>query len=108
MKRDHYRQGDILILPVTGIPDNTVPVQREQGKAVLAHGEVTGHHHAIADDTAELVTAEQAAELYLIVHGTDPVSLTHQEHATITIDPGSYQVVRQREYTPERIRQVQD
>ena len=113
-----YRQGDVLLVATTSIPDGTVPVKRENGRLVLAHREVTGHHHSILDRDAELVaitasadtlvTADEAAELYLLVHGTEPVELTHQEHATVTVEPGVYRVVRQREYAPEEIRRVAD
>jgi hypothetical protein len=34
--------------------------------------------------------------------------LQHAEHATQTIEPGVYRVVRQREYSPEEIRRVAD
>jgi hypothetical protein len=34
--------------------------------------------------------------------------LTHPEHASITLPAGSYQVRRQREYTPEAVRPVAD
>ena len=52
------------------------------------------------DDAAQLVSASEAQELYLIVHGDAPVSLVHEEHATLEVDPGVYRVVRQREYRP--------
>lgn len=113
-----YRQGDVLIVAISpdDVPRAAVPLKREGGKAILAHGEVTGHHHAILDpdvdllttDDDPLVTADEAAELYLLVHGTEPVELTHQEHETIVVDPGAYKVVRQREYSPERIARVAD
>lgn len=113
-----YRQGDVLLVAINEIPANATKLERENGKAVLAHGEATGHHHAISAPEAELsavategeqiITADQAAELYLLVHGTDPVDLTHQEHATISVEPGAYRVVRQREYAPDEIRRVID
>ena len=107
--RDHYRQGDILLIPITDIPRNAKAVRRENGKLILAHGEVTGHHHAFGTDVTnvELVTKEGAQQLYLMVHGL-PAPLTHQEHATIDVAPGVYEVRRQREYSPEAIRNVQD
>jgi hypothetical protein len=55
-----------------------------------------------------LVPVDEAAELYLLVHGTDPVDLVHEEHATITIDPGVYRVQRMREYAPEAPRRLAD
>lgn len=103
-----YRQGDVLIVPTSNVPAKTTPVKREDGAAILAHGEVTGHAHRILDESAELVTAAEAAELYLLVHGTEPVALTHDEHHTIMLPPGNYEVRRQREYSPEAIRNVAD
>ena len=77
---------------------------------VLAHGEITGHHHSILEQDVQLVSTEQADELrmWLRVTAPDPVALTHQEHATIMLPPGNYEVRRQREYTPERIVNVAD
>lgn len=111
-----YRQGDILLVPVDSIPEGTKPLARENGRVVLAHGEVTGHCHAIVEPEVELVglgdqqlvSAEQAAELYLLVNGADDVALVHEEHSTISVPPGQYEVRRQREYAPDEIRQVAD
>ena len=107
--RPLYRQGDVLLIPIDDVPRNAKAVHRENGKLILAHGEATGHHHAFDVDVTnvELVTKEGADELYLLVHGT-PAPLTHQEHDTIHVDPGAYEVRRQREYAPEEIRQVAD
>jgi hypothetical protein len=111
-KRKPIRQGDVLLIPISRIPKNTKPVAREDGRLILAHGEITGHAHAILDERAELVTSDQAAELeamFLLVHGEESVSLVHEEHGTIEIPAdGPYEVRRLREYAPERSRQVQD
>lgn len=112
-KPKQYRQGDVILVRVDeDVPPGTTR-ERENGRVILAHGEVTGHAHAIVDERAELVepqlvTREGAAELYLLVHGTEPVTLTHEEHATIAVPPGAYEVRRQREYSPQEIRQVAD
>ena len=108
--RPMYRQGDILLIPIDQVPPGTKPVKRENGKLILAHGEITGHHHAFDTDVenVELVSKEDAAELYLLVYGDETVPLTHQEHATIPVAPGKYEVRRQREYSPEALRQLQD
>jgi predicted phosphodiesterase len=105
--RKQYRQGDILLVP-TNVPRKAKAVYRENGRLVLAHGEVTGHAHAILETSAELVTQEQADDLYLLVHGSEHVDLVHEEHGTISVDPGAYKVVRQREYAPEETRLVAD
>lgn len=102
------RQGDVLLVPIEEVPAAVLPLPREDGRVILAHGEVTGHAHAIVDESAELVSAEGAAELYLIVHGTDPVALEHEEHDTIMIPPGKYERRMQREYSEEGNTQVLD
>lgn len=105
-----FRQGDVLIRPVLKIPAGTTPVKRENGLVILAHGEVTGHHHSIHERDVELVTTQQADELrmWLTITASEPVALVHQEHDTIMLPPGHYEVRRQREYSPEALRQVQD
>jgi hypothetical protein len=75
---------------------------------VLAYGEVTGHAHAIRDKRAALFRDPKLAAIFMHVSGDGPVALDHQEHDTIHIPPGDYQVIRQREYTPDAIRDVAD
>jgi hypothetical protein len=100
-----YRQGDVLVVAVEGIPAGAVPVPRAGGEVVLAHGEATGHRHAITDPHAELFRALDA--VYLCVAGADTV-LEHPEHDPITLAPGEYRVIRQREYSPDAPRYVHD
>jgi hypothetical protein len=103
-----YRQGDVLIIPVRSIPENLEPVDREGGRVVLAHGEATDHPHAIADEGAALFRDASLGAVFMTVSGDAPVALAHDEHGTIMIPPGHYQVVRQREYSPEAVRNVAD
>lgn len=102
------RQGDVLLVPIQEVPAATSPLPRENGRLILAQGEMTGHAHAIIDESAELVSAEGAAELYLIVHGSEPVALTHEEHDTVMVPPGRYERRIQREYAEEGNTQVLD
>lgn len=108
MKPQLYRQGDVLLVAVDSAPSDARSVRRQGGRLVLAEGEVTGHAHAVLDESAELVTVEEATELYLLVHGTEPVELVHEEHGTVAVPPGAYEVRRQREYAPDEIRRVAD
>jgi hypothetical protein len=103
-----YRQGDVLIVPVKELPAKLEPVQREHGRIILAHGEVTGHAHAIKDQKAALFRDPKLAAIFMNVSADGPVALEHEEHGTISIPPGNYQIVRQREYHPEEIRRVED
>lgn len=95
------RQGDILLVPVEKLPGKLVEVPRQNGRIVLAEGEATGHLHAIED--AEALFLAEDLELvegrFLMVEAEAGVSLEHPEHDTITLDPGLYEVRRQREYT---------
>lgn len=102
-----YRQGDVYIVPVASVPEKLEPVARESGRVVLAHGEVTGHAHAIKAEGAALFRDPKLMAVFMTVTG-DPVALEHDEHSTITLPAGNYQIIRQREYTPERIINVAD
>ena len=46
--RATIRQGDVVLFPVSKLPNGCKEVPNEKGRIVLAHGEVTGHAHAIA------------------------------------------------------------
>lgn len=105
-----YRQGDVLLVRVGDLPADARPLPREGGKVVLAHGEATGHHHAVLERDAELFApgeASAAAERYLRV-GQGGATVTHQEHAPIALPEGVYEVRRQVEYTPQAIVRVVD
>lgn len=98
-----YRQGDVLLVAVQSMPADAI-AEKHDGRLVLAYGEVTGHAHAINPADAQLYTAH--GERFLQV--SERTELVHEEHASITLEPGLYKVVRQREYSPKEIRRVLD
>ena len=100
-----YRQGDVLIVECERVPAGK-EVDRENGRIVLAHGEATGHSHAIASMDATLFMDEATLNRYLDVRA--PVVIEHEEHGRIELPSGYYQVRRQREYRPEGLRNVAD
>ena len=101
-----YRQGDVLITRITKLPADLKPVDREGGRIILAHGELTGHAHAIAD---KHVTLRQTAAGQLFLEILESAaSLKHEEHSTVTLPPGLYRVARQVEYSPAALRNVAD
>jgi hypothetical protein len=102
MSGAQYRQGDVLLVAVEAIPAQVSPVAREDGVLVLAHGEATGHRHAIAEPHADLLAApgEEIERRFLRVVG-GPAYLVHEEHNPIALPAGSYQVIRQRAYEPQ-------
>lgn len=93
-----YRQGDVLLLQVSAPRAELKEVPREAGRIVLAHGEVTGHSHAIASKSARLAINEQTLERFL--RAKAPAVLEHEEHARVRLPPGNFEVRIQREYDP--------
>jgi hypothetical protein len=101
---DQYRQGDVLLVKVERQAGSLKPVPREKGRVVLAHGEATGHAHSLRSGKLLMDLATGRRYLRLLKGAV----LEHQEHAPIELEPGDYEVVRQREYSPEAIRYVAD
>ena len=90
-----FRQGDVLLVRAAEMPLGR-SIDPEAGRLVLARGEATGHHHSVAVEDGELV--DTAEGLFLRIMAATP--LEHQEHSAITLEPGVYRVLRQREYAP--------
>lgn len=91
------RQGDVLLEMIESAElGDALP--RDAGRIVLAYGEVTGHAHAIHEDSATLF-AGKAANTGVFLQVLETVSLRHEEHSKIDVPPGLYRVVRQREWT---------
>ena len=98
-----YRQGDVLLIPVTTIPTNLVKTKM----VTLALGEVTGHHHTI--NYGAVGYGDQYDSLAEFVQVVDEsATLTHQEHGEIQLPKGMYRSVIQSEYTPAAIKNVAD
>ena len=93
------RQGDVLLVEVATIPGGC-----KKKDLTIAYGEVTGHHHTF--DSGECLVSSTGQQY---VQLENPANLTHQEHDTITFQPGKDKVVLQREYDlVEGVRQVMD
>ena len=108
MTTSYMRQGDVALIPVAKMSRHGLrKVRRDQGRIVLAYGEVTGHAHAILDASASLYETADAAERWLRV-GKGGAVLVHEEHAPINLPAGDYEVRLQREYHPSEIRRVLD
>jgi hypothetical protein len=116
--RNMAAQGDFIIFRVKDIPENVTRVAPENGMIVVAHSE-TGHNHVLLADGVqafEPVTDKgntQNIDLYkmfLLVEA--PAMIEHlrsyDTHEAIMVPPGTYEVRRQREYTPEGFRRAAD
>jgi hypothetical protein len=101
MQRKAYRQGDVLLVELA--PEEKIsgsPIPADNRRFILAEGEQTGHHHAVAA-TANVAFLAAGAQRYLRVNKS--VELTHQEHEPLDIPPGNYEVRLQRTPAPGSI-----
>ena len=103
-KNMQYRQGDVLITEIDGHTEGFSPVPRENDRVVLAHGEATGHAHAIASREATLY--ERGEERRLLMRRG--ASLAHEEHREIPLRPRVHDITRQEEYVEGEIQRVAD
>jgi hypothetical protein len=101
------RQGDVLLIAVEKIPGNSELLARDaRNRVVLALGEATGHVHALHESGVQMLRAANSDEFLRV---TETALLRHEEHTPISVPPGLYRVVRQREFVREtRSRPVLD
>jgi len=106
------RQGDVLLVPTTDRPSPHAKPVTDRGRVILAYGEVTGHAHEVTgldntDSVPPMQLFEEPNGRRLLVI-SKPSELRHEEHGAIALAPGAFEIVRQREYAPEAIRNVTD
>lgn len=92
--KNFKHQGDIPLYPHEG--PITGEAVKHNGTFVLALGEATGHHHRIEVahlNDMQIVKTEGGYILTLKKEGT----ITHQEHLSITLAPGTYRTGHERE-----------
>lgn len=132
MKSHQIRQGDVYLIPVKALPEGCTHIEPEGGRRfVLAHGEVTGHAHAIyeftPDEKAEQDIANAAeiagaalerartrrtaqmwsspsGEWYLEVRQQS--TMKHEEHAAPQIPAGIYHCPVQVEAGPDNMLRI--
>ncbi len=97
-----WRHGDVLVQLCDEIP----PQARALPHLIVARGEITGHAHRILEREGNELFG-LGDEMFLRV-GDNGATLTHEEHAAIRLERGTYRIWIQREYTPEAIRRVLD
>lgn len=97
-----YRHGNISLHEINEVPE----AQKEQKeKYILAYGEATGHHHQMQGVVSLLTLSNRR---WITVD--EPTDLTHQEHHTLTILPGTYEILEERtfDYFENSIKKVID
>lgn len=97
-----YRHGDLLIKQVA-----KREVTKKMDNLKLALGEATGHHHTLQANNIFFDGIDGAVNYFEI---DEPTNLSHQEHNTLQIDKGCYEIIIEREYDyfEEEIKKVVD
>ena len=82
-----FQQGDVLFIPVKVAGKKAVPdalkkekTKRQGGRLIVAAGEMTGHHHAIADPDVEMFDLDPSLDEFF-VKSNKPFDLSHEEHS---------------------------
>lgn len=103
-------QGDVYFRRINEMPTGYVEVPPENGQLIVTHSE-TGHHH-VMDPSAARMYRNPKNDLDAVLVVDRPTSINHlrsfDTHKPILFDAGIYNVRRQREYTLDGFRKVQD
>lgn len=92
------RQGDVLLLRVDSIPADATEEQHAE-RVVLREGEATGHAHAFYGERVRVFVTPKRERFLRVVETS---RLRHEEHTTIDVPPGDYQLPTQVEWTDEQ------
>ena len=108
-------QGDILLERVADQLMASNAVDCAEAKCiVLGRGEFSGHHHTVrgrvrfTHDSARARDIPDGLYLGHLDVIAEPAELTHQQHAAITLRPGTYRVRRQRRLEPTDAEIIRD
>jgi hypothetical protein len=114
--RKFAAQGDVLLRKICKLPDD-VREQPRNGPLVIAHSE-TGHHHTIDSPAIrhfEIANSPLVHYLQMTAGCETGIDVVHHRpwdtHETLRLlgQPGDvWEVRRQREWTPEGWRRVED
>lgn len=97
MATNEYRQGDVYLRRIDAVPSGA-----QKKDNVLAYGEATGHKHQVQDGDVLIKDGRQ------FVIARQKTKLVHEEHEEIELPQGIYEVLHQREFSPQENRRVSD
>lgn len=106
-------QGDVMLIPVADMPDGKfTDGEMKNGAFVVTHSE-TGHDHIVMERPGVRMFQDAMDQFraLLVIEG-EPADLEHlrstDTHETLRLEPGIWEVRRQREYSPEGWRRAAD
>lgn len=101
-----FQQGDVLLKRVEiDFMDSEIQALKD-GRWVIAEGEHTGHAHVI--DEKDCIVRIKNGKRYVI--SENGFTITHEEHKSITVEPGIYEVgiVQEYDHFAEEARNIAD
>ena len=91
-----FYQGDVCLKKVNTIPPTAKKQNRPKDSLVIEYGEVTTHKHQIVDVDKCDMYLEGTRRFLEVCYA---VPLIHEEHDTIVLEPGIYEIKRQRQWS---------
>jgi len=109
VSEDGARQGEIFLKKVDKLPKGLKKAKVVEGKFLVGSSE-TGHHHTTDADATTMYDTDDPMVSYLEVK--KETKLVHERsfytHQPMTFLPGVYKIQRQREFSLEGWKRVQD
>ncbi len=102
-------QGDVLFRRIQVIPGEALENTAKDAN-VVAHSE-TGHNHVVETPNTQFFSTDDPMVSYMRVKGEYADVVHHRmwdTHGTLRLLKGDWEIRRQREWTPEGLRRVED
>jgi len=108
-EQQQIQQGDVLFQRIRKLPENARPMilNARTRSVALIEGETTGHAHRLQDcQQVRLFHNEDC----LFAHVAKSADVVHEEHQTVQLPPGIWQIdqVREFDYLTQTDRRVVD
>ena len=85
-----HQQGDVILIEIKKIPKDA----KRKSNNHLADGEVSGHYHEAQGEGVAVMEADDK----LFLSAINGCKVVHQEHKTIEVPAGDYEVRKVQEY----------
>ena len=98
------QQGDVIFRRINKIDEKSLTTITS---SIIQEGEATGHAHRLTSGDYSFYSSPNNRRFLRVIN---PATITHEEHAPITLEPGEYEIGIVREYDPfeKLIRSVVD
>ena len=113
MKQETVRHGEVILKPVSALPEDAV-LKESTNESIIAHSE-TGHHHVLKTHAKDTVKIYTTIDGETFVEVGDIAQLLHKKtgkdvHKTHIVNPGAYKIILKKEfdYFAGILKQVRD